>query len=110
MATWMNEIISVMRTISQILTAGIAITAFALLLYSLTFNLKHRVARVFMVIMFCLVVVFSAESFAVTSNEPYFIDFWLRAQWIGIILLPATYLNFSDALLATTGLPSRWRR
>jgi len=42
----MNEIISVVRTISQILTAGIAITAFALLLYSLTFNLKHRVARV----------------------------------------------------------------
>jgi len=31
----MNEIISVVRTISQILTAGIAITAFALLLYSL---------------------------------------------------------------------------
>jgi len=37
-------------------------------------------------------------------------DFWLRVQWIGIILLPASYLNFSDALLATTGLPSRWRR
>jgi len=110
LAGWMNEIISVVRTISQILTAGIAITAFALLLYSLTFNLKHRVARVFMLIMFCLVVVFSAESFVVTSKEPYFIDFWLRVQWIGIILLPATYLNFSDALLETTGLPSRWRR
>jgi len=106
----MNEIISVVRTISQILTAGIAVTAFALLLYSLTFNLKGRVARVFMVIMFCLVVVFSAESFGSTSKEPYFIDFWLRVQWIGIILLPASYLNFSDALLATTGLPSRWRR
>lgn len=110
MATWMNEIIAVARTISQILTAGIAITAFALLLYSLTFNLKGRVARVFMIIMFCLVVVFSAESFASTSKEPYFMDFWLRVQWIGIILLPASYLNFSDALLATTGLPSRWRR
>lgn len=110
MATWMNEIIAVARTISQILTAGIAITAFALLLYSLTFNLKGRVARVFMMIMFCLVVVFSAESFGSTSKEPYFMDFWLRVQWIGIILLPASYLNFSDALLATTGLPSRWRR
>ena len=110
MATWMNEIIAVARTISQILSAGIAITAFALLLYSLSFNLKGRVARVFMIIMFCLVVVFSAESFSSTSKEPYFMDFWLRVQWIGIILLPASYLNFSDALLATTGLPSRWRR
>jgi hypothetical protein len=106
----MNEIIAVARTISQILSAGIAITAFALLLYSLSFNLKGRVARVFMIIMFCLVVVFSAESFSSTSKEPYFMDFWLRVQWIGIILLPASYLNFSDALLATTGLPSRWRR
>lgn len=110
MASWMNEFISVIRTISQILTAGIAITAFALLLYSLTFNLKGRVARVFMLIMFCLVVAYSAESFGSTSKDPYFIDFWLRVQWIGIILLPASYLNFSDALLATTGLPSRWRR
>ena len=110
MATWMNDIIAVARTISQILSAGIAITAFALLLYSLSFNLKGRVARVFMIIMFCLVVVFSAESFSSTSKEPYFMDFWLRVQWIGIILLPASYLNFSDALLATTGLPSRWRR
>ena len=78
MATWMNEIIAVARTISQILSAGIAITAFALLLYSLSFNLKGRVARVFMIIMFCLVVVFSAESFSSTSKEPYFMDFWLR--------------------------------
>jgi len=109
-STWMNEIIAVARTISQILTAGIAITAFALLLYSLTFNLKERVARAFAAIMFCLVIAFSAESFGATSKDIYMIDFWLRAQWIGIILLPATYLNFSDALLATTGRPSRWRR
>ncbi len=109
-SSWMNEIIAVARTVSQILTAGIAITAFALLLYSLTFNLKERVARAFAAIMLCLVIVFSSESFGVTSKDPYMIDFWLRAQWIGIILLPATYLNFSDSLLATTGLPSRWRR
>jgi hypothetical protein len=32
-------------TINQILTAGIAITAFSLLLYALSFNLRDRVAR-----------------------------------------------------------------
>jgi hypothetical protein len=36
--------------------------------------------------------------------------FWLRLQWVGITLLPAAYLHFSDALLATTGRPSRGRR
>ena len=109
-SNWVNEIIAIARTISEILTAGIAITAFALLLYSLTFNLLERVARTFATIMVCLVIVFSTESFGATSKDPYMIDFWLRAQWVGIILLPAAYLNFSDALLATTGRPSRWRR
>lgn len=110
MNLWMNEIISIARTISQILTAGIAITAFSLLLYSLTFNRKEKVALSFMAIMVCLVIVYSAESFSSTSKDPNVIDFWLRIQWIGIILLPGLYLKFSDALLATTGLPSRWRR
>lgn len=63
-----------------------------------------------MLIMVCLVIAFSAESFGSTGKETATIDFWLRAEWVGIILLPAAYLNFSDALLATTGLPSRWRR
>ena len=107
---WISGLESVIRTISQILTAGVAITAFSLLLYGLTFNLRDRVARSFAWIMFCLVIVFSTESFTVATSSAKTIDMWLRIQWVGIILLPATYLNFSDALLATTGLPSRWRR
>lgn len=110
MNSWVDELIIIVKTISQILTAGIAITAFALLLYSLTFNLKDKVARTFAAIMFSLVIIFSAESFGDTSANPIMIDLWLRAQWVGIILLPATYLHFSDALVETTGLPSRWRR
>ncbi|KAF0111614.1 MAG: hypothetical protein FD147_795 [Chloroflexi bacterium] len=110
MSGWISGLITIVKTISQILTAGIAITAFSLLMYSLTFNLKDRVARSFAWIMFCLVVVFSTESFSSTSSSAGMIDLWIRIQWVGIILLPATYLNFSDALLETTGLPSRWRR
>jgi hypothetical protein len=103
-------IVSIVRTISQILTAGIAIAAFSLLLYGLSFNLRNRVARSFAWIMFCLVIIFSTESFTVTTTSAESINMWLRIQWVGIILLPPTYLNFSDALLATTGQPSRWRR
>lgn len=110
MGSWVDGVITILETISEILTAGIAITAFALLLYSLTFNLRDKVAQTFSAIMFCLVVIFSSESFGGTSAKPELIDLWLRVQWVGIILLPATYLHFSDALLATTGLPSRWRR
>jgi hypothetical protein len=34
----------------------------------------------------------------------------MRVQWIGILFLPPAYLLFSDALLETTGRPSRGRR
>ncbi|PKN98323.1 MAG: hypothetical protein CVU42_12380 [Chloroflexi bacterium HGW-Chloroflexi-4] len=105
-----DGLVSIVRTISQILTAGIAIAAFSLLLYGLSFNLRDRVARSFAWIMFCLVIIFSTESFTATTTNAQTINMWLRIQWVGIILLPPSYLNFSDALLATTGLPSRWRR
>lgn len=107
---FLNGLLSIIRTISQILTAGIAILAFSLFLYALSFNLRDRVARSFAWIMFCLVTIFSMESFTSATSTVRFVDLMLRLQWVGIILLPATYLNFSDALLATTGLPSRWRR
>ncbi len=98
------------RTVSQILTAGIAITAFSLLLYALTFNLRDRVTRSFALILGCVVVAFTADALGSTVSGSWQIAFWLKAQWIGIIFLPAAYLHFSDALLATTGRPSRWRR
>jgi hypothetical protein len=109
-ASWQEGLLIFFRTVSQILTAGIAITAFALLLYALTFNLRDRVARSFAFIMLCVVVVFSADAIGSTSTLYFEIDFWLRLQWIGILFIPPAYLQFSDALLATTGRPSRWRR
>ena len=107
---WIAGLISIVETISEILTAGIAILAVSLMLYSFSFNLRDRVARSFSLIMVCMVIVFATESFSSTGASEKMIDAWLRIQWVGIIGLPAAYLNFSDALLATTGLPSRWRR
>lgn len=102
-----------LRTLSQLLTAGIAITAFSLLLYALTFNLQDRVARSFAAILVCVVVIYSAEAMASvlegSTNLASWV-FWLRMEWVGNIFLPVTYLHFSDALLGTTGKPSRGRR
>ena len=99
-----------LETVNQILTAGVAITAFSLLLYALTFNLKNRVAMAFAVVMVCVVIVFTAEAIGSVAATVPEVEFWLKLQWVGIILLPAIYLHFSDILLATTGKPSRWRR
>ena len=107
---WQDILFIILRTLNQILAAGIAVTAFAMLLYALTFNLRDRVARTFALILVCVVIVFAAEAIGSASVEIWQIELGLRLQWVGIIILPATYFHFSDALLATTGKPSRGRR
>ncbi|MBN1666706.1 MAG: hypothetical protein JW862_06445 [Anaerolineales bacterium] len=99
-----------LRTLNELLTAGIAITAFSLLLYALSFNLRDRVARSFALILACVVTVFVGEAIAGVATPTEWITFWYQIQWLGIIYLPPAYLHFSDALLATTGRPSRGRR
>jgi hypothetical protein len=96
-------------TLNQILTAGIAITAFSLLLYALSFNLRDRVARSFAVILVCVVIIFSTEAIASTVQTAYIAEL-MRLQWVGLVFLPAAYLQLSDALLVTAGRPSRGRR
>jgi len=96
-------------TLNQILTAGIAITAFSLLLYALSFNLRDRVARSFAVILICVVIIFSTEAIASTVQTEYIADL-MRLQWVGLVFLPAAYLHLSDAVLVTAGRPSRGRR
>jgi hypothetical protein len=105
-----NVILTSLQTLNELLTAGIAITAFSLLLYALSFNLRDRVARSFAIILLCVVTVFVAEALGSVADTPNQLEFWLQTQWLGIVFLPATYLHFSDALLATTGRPSRGRR
>jgi hypothetical protein len=107
---WQVILLSFLTTFTQILIAGIAITAFSLLLYALTFNLRDRVARSFAVILICVVIVFTADALGSTTEQSWEVELWLKLQWVGIILLPAAYLHFSDALLATTGKVSRGKR
>jgi hypothetical protein len=106
----MPSLIGSLQTLNQLLTAGIAITAFSLLLYALSFNLRDRVARSVAVIFFCVVIVFVGEAITSVIQGNEWVKTWFKFQWIGIIFLPSSYLHFSDALLATTGRPSRGRR
>lgn len=98
------------QTLSQIISAGIAILAFSLLIYALTFNLRDRVARSFALILGCIVIVFTGESLGSVAPDLKAAETWLKIQWIGLVFLPPAYLHFSDALLSTTGRPSRGRR
>jgi hypothetical protein len=107
---WTEGLLAGIQTINQILTAGIAITAFSLFLYALSFNLRDRVARSFAIILLCVVIVFTTEALQSKEMPLWGIDLLLRLQWIGIVFLPPSYLHLSDALLVTAGRPSRGRR
>jgi hypothetical protein len=107
---WLDGLLVGLKTINSILTAGIAITAFSLFLYALSFNLRDRVARSFAIILLCVVVVFTTEALQNRSIPSWGIELLLRLQWVGIIFLPPAYLHLSDAVLVTAGRPSRGRR
>ncbi len=107
---WVESLLAGIKTVNQMLTAGIAITAFSLLIYALTFNLRDRVARSFAIILLSVVVIFTSEAIQSTVQTQALVELFLRLQWVGIVFLPASYLQLSDALLVTAGRPSRGRR
>lgn len=105
-----DSIVSSLITLNQILDAGNTITAFSLLLYALTFNIRERVAQSLALLLACVTIVYFGDVLVSTAYSEQEIELWLKLQWIGIAFVPATYLQFSDALLAATGRPSRGRR
>jgi hypothetical protein len=105
-----DVLISTLQIINQIFTAANAITAVSLLFYSLTFNLRERVARTFAQLMACVAVVYLGDILASTTQVNSELEIWLRLQWLGIAFIPATYFHLSDTLLAATGRPSQGKR
>ena len=101
---------SILETINQILTAGVAITAIALMLYAFGFTFRDTMARAFALILFCVTFIYSSETVANITTAPEVKQFWLQLKWVALVMLPAIYLYFSHALLTLTGRPSRGRR
>lgn len=100
-----------LQTLNEILSAGIAITAASLLLYTLSFTLRDRVTRSFAIILICVFIVFVGDTISSTAASMGGKQFWLRLQWVGIAFLPAAYVQLSDALQAITGRPSQgWKQ
>jgi hypothetical protein len=109
----LHGLTATLSLLNQIQTVGIAITALGLLLYTATFNLRNRAARALWLLLLATFWVYSGDVAALILAQPEQlaqITFWLRLQWLGIILMPAAFFHLSDAVLATTGQPSRGRR
>jgi hypothetical protein len=93
-----------------ILSSAIVITAFSLLGYVVTRNLRNSVAQAFSVLLACVLVVSAGDIVIPRVQTEHAAEIFLRVQWIGIAMIPAAYLHFSDALLRTTRHFSRRRR
>lgn len=99
-----------LETSNEILTSAIVVIAASLLLYNLTQNLHNRITRSASAVLACVTFAYLCDVFISLEPSSMFYEIALRVQWVGIAFIPATLFHLSDALLATTGLPSRGRR
>lgn len=107
----MNDGLNTFLTLSnETLTSTTVIIAASLLLWNLTRNLHNRVARTSSAVLACVTMAYVCDVFVSLDPNPRMYASFLRLQWIGIAFMPAAMFHLSDALLATTGLPSRGRR
>ncbi len=106
----MIDLIAFLNQFNETLASAIVLIAFSLLLYNLARNLHDRVARTSGIVLGCMTLVYVVDVFiSLNPNLPSY-EAALRLQWIGIAFMPVAIYHLSDALLATTGLPSRGRR
>ncbi len=101
---------SIVAFSNLLLASANVIIGFSLFVYILTHNWKSPVARAFCAMVAFVTLVYVVEitlNGVATADAAYL---WLRVQWAGIIFVPAAYLQFSDAVLSSTGHASRLRR
>jgi len=95
---------------NETLAAAIVIITVSLLLYNISRNFYDRVARTSGIVLAAVTVAYVADVLISLEPAPRVHETLLRLQYIGIALMPAALFHLSDALLDTTGLPSRGRR
>lgn len=100
----------VLKAVNDVLTAGVAIISFSLLINSLTFKIRDAVTNTFTVLLLAVVVIFGTDAFFSVVQSQELLLFIVKVHWLGLSLLPTTYFLFSDGLLTLTGKPSRGRR
>lgn len=106
----MDQLRLFLELANETLAAAIVIVAASMLLYNLSRNLKNRVARTSGVMLACVTLAYASDVLVSLSPRADTLESLVRLQWVGLAFMPAAMFHLSDALLATTGLPSRGRR
>lgn len=105
-----DTFINVLARVNLLIAQAILIVTFSLLFYVASRNWRNTVARAAALLLVGVVVVYGGDVLLDDAVREGTRVFLLRAQWLGIALVPAAYLHLSDALLTSVGYPSlrRW--
>jgi hypothetical protein len=93
---------SFLTSLNVLASSILAIIAFSLLAYTLTYNFRNTVARRYALVLLCVMVVYSGDVALDRVATAESAARWLRVQWLGIAGMPAAAYLFSLAVLATT--------
>ncbi len=102
--------VNALLRVNLFVTQAILVITFSLMFYITTRNWNNAVARATALLLAGVVIVFSGDVLLDKATQFSTREFLLRAQWLGIVLVPAAYLHLSDALLTSVGMQSLRRR
>lgn len=105
-----DDFLHLLNLVNETLAAAIVVIATSMLLYNLTRNIRDRVARTSGAVLASVTASYVVDVLLALEPGPRAAESVLRMQWLGIAFIPAAIFHLSDALLDTTGLPSRGRR
>src|SRR4051794_36398390 len=89
---------------------AILVVTFSLVFYLASRNWRNAVARATALMLAGVIIVYGGDVLLEKAQRLSTQQFLLRAQWAGIVLVPAAYLHLSDALLTSVGYQSLRRR
>ena len=101
---------TLLSSLNVLASAILAILAFSLLAYTLTYNFRNSVARRYALVLLCVMIVYTGDLALDRVATADSAGRWLRFQWIGIAWMPAATYIFALAVLATTNYRIRRRR
>lgn len=107
MPSWLPELLDIAN---ETLTAAVVVITVSLLLYNLSRNFHNRVTRSASILLGCVTFAYAMDTLLAFEGQAPGPLIFRRAQWLGIAFTPPALFHLGDALLATTGLPSRGRR
>ena len=105
-------LIPVLRTLSEVLTAAVAMAAFSVLLFSLQFLKKRqKLAFSLVPVLLSVTVIYSADALETMATGLPAKQMWQMIHWTGFVILAPVCFEFAMVLLEMTGVDrSRFSR